>query len=125
MAEHIPAVEAAEITESSFAEIVRRHESMVFSIALHFVADRSAAEELAQATAPSRHGSRNRERKPNTPATIGITLITKGFRTFSQDSRGLGDIASGLALVVGLDSWQPSGPRRGQSVKSTRIQETT
>ena len=31
-----------------FAEIVRRHQSAVFSIALHFLADRSAAEELAQ-----------------------------------------------------------------------------
>jgi RNA polymerase sigma-70 factor, ECF subfamily len=31
-----------------FAEIMRRHQSAVFSIALHFLADRSAAEELAQ-----------------------------------------------------------------------------
>lgn len=31
-----------------FAEIVRLHHSAVFSIALHFLADRSAAEELAQ-----------------------------------------------------------------------------
>jgi RNA polymerase sigma-70 factor, ECF subfamily len=31
-----------------FAEIVRRHQSMVFSICMHFLADRSAAEELAQ-----------------------------------------------------------------------------
>ncbi len=34
--------------ELGFAEIVRHHQSMVFSIALHFLADRSAAEELAQ-----------------------------------------------------------------------------
>jgi RNA polymerase sigma-70 factor, ECF subfamily len=33
---------------TNFAEIVRRHQSAVFSIALHFLADRSAAEELAQ-----------------------------------------------------------------------------
>lgn len=33
---------------TDFAEIVRRHQSAVFSIALHFLADRSAAEELAQ-----------------------------------------------------------------------------
>jgi len=33
---------------ADFAEMVRRHQSMVFSIALHFLADRSAAEELAQ-----------------------------------------------------------------------------
>jgi len=32
----------------AFAGLVRRHQSMVFSIALHFLADRSAAEELAQ-----------------------------------------------------------------------------
>jgi len=31
-----------------FAEIVRHHQSMVFSIALHFLGDRFAAEELAQ-----------------------------------------------------------------------------
>jgi RNA polymerase sigma-70 factor, ECF subfamily len=32
----------------AFAEIVREHQSMVFSIALRFVRDRSVAEELAQ-----------------------------------------------------------------------------
>lgn len=37
-----------EIPSTDFAEIVRRHQSAVFSIALHFLADRSAAEELAQ-----------------------------------------------------------------------------
>ena len=35
-------------TGDGFADLVRRHRSMVFSIALHFLADRSAAEELAQ-----------------------------------------------------------------------------
>jgi len=35
-------------TVTGFADLVRRHQSMVFSIALHFLADRSAAEELAQ-----------------------------------------------------------------------------
>jgi RNA polymerase sigma-70 factor (ECF subfamily) len=34
--------------ETGFAEIVRRHQAAVFSIALHFLGDRSAAEELAQ-----------------------------------------------------------------------------
>jgi RNA polymerase sigma-70 factor, ECF subfamily len=38
----------ADRPESDFAEVVRRHQSMVFSIAQHFLADRSAAEELAQ-----------------------------------------------------------------------------
>jgi len=37
-----------DFAEIDFAEIVRRHQSAVFSIALHFLADRSAAEELAQ-----------------------------------------------------------------------------
>jgi len=37
-----------DIARADFAEIVRRHQSAVFSIALHFLADRSAAEELAQ-----------------------------------------------------------------------------
>lgn len=32
----------------NFADVVRRYQSMVFSIAQHFLADRSAAEELAQ-----------------------------------------------------------------------------
>lgn len=35
-------------TGIGFADLVRRHQSMVFSIALHFLVDRSAAEELAQ-----------------------------------------------------------------------------
>jgi len=35
-------------TETGFADLVCRHRSMVFSIALHFLGDRSAAEELAQ-----------------------------------------------------------------------------
>ena len=37
-----------DIAEVDFADIVRRYQSMVFSIAHHFLADRSAAEELAQ-----------------------------------------------------------------------------
>jgi RNA polymerase sigma-70 factor (ECF subfamily) len=36
------------IVATDFAAIVRRYQSAVFSIALHFLADRSAAEELAQ-----------------------------------------------------------------------------
>jgi RNA polymerase sigma-70 factor (ECF subfamily) len=65
MAERIPAEQSPDIPERvparvpesvpwndisarDFAEIVRRHQSAVFSIALHFLADRSAAEELAQ-----------------------------------------------------------------------------
>jgi len=53
MAERIPAEQSPEtlrtdVSETDFAEIVRRHQSMVFSIAHHFLADRSAAEELAQ-----------------------------------------------------------------------------
>jgi len=39
---------AIDFVATDFAEIVRRHQSAVFSIALHFLADRSAAEELAQ-----------------------------------------------------------------------------
>jgi RNA polymerase sigma-70 factor, ECF subfamily len=48
MAERSAAYLLADIAEKDFAEIVRRHQSMVFSIAQHFLADRSAAEELAQ-----------------------------------------------------------------------------
>jgi|SRR5579863_8385025 len=48
MAEPVTAEEAADIVPGDFAEIVRRHQSMVFSIALHFLADPPAAEELAQ-----------------------------------------------------------------------------
>jgi len=52
MAEPVLAGKAAEkpavITETDFAEIVHRHQSMVYSIALHFLADAAAAEELAQ-----------------------------------------------------------------------------
>lgn len=48
MAERPAADFLADIAESNFADVVRRHQSMVFSIALHFLADRQAAEELAQ-----------------------------------------------------------------------------
>ena len=37
-----------DIAEVDFADIVRRYQSMVYSIARHFLADPSAAEELAQ-----------------------------------------------------------------------------
>jgi RNA polymerase sigma-70 factor, ECF subfamily len=48
MAERTSADRPPDIAESDFAEIVRLHQSMVFSIAQHFLADRLAAEELAQ-----------------------------------------------------------------------------
>jgi RNA polymerase sigma-70 factor, ECF subfamily len=48
MAESVPADEPADVALGDFAEIVRRHQSMVFSIALRFLADPPAAEELAQ-----------------------------------------------------------------------------
>jgi RNA polymerase sigma-70 factor, ECF subfamily len=49
MAEPVPVGAAAtDVVVGDFAEIVRRHQSMVFSIALHFLADPPAAEELAQ-----------------------------------------------------------------------------
>jgi RNA polymerase sigma-70 factor (ECF subfamily) len=48
MGERTAAEQSPEIAESVFAEVVSRHQSMVFSIALHFLADRLAAEELAQ-----------------------------------------------------------------------------
>ena len=44
-----PAAQAgAVVTESNFEEVVRERQSMVFSIAYHFLQDRWAAEELAQ-----------------------------------------------------------------------------
>lgn len=46
MAEWVP--EAPEIAGNGFADLVRRHQAMVFSIALHFLGDYGAAEELAQ-----------------------------------------------------------------------------
>jgi RNA polymerase sigma-70 factor (ECF subfamily) len=42
------AEQASVIAETDFAEIVRRHQTMVYSIALHFLSDPAAAEELAQ-----------------------------------------------------------------------------
>jgi RNA polymerase sigma-70 factor, ECF subfamily len=39
---------AAEAVRPSFAEVLREHQGMVFSIALHFLRDRSVAEEVAQ-----------------------------------------------------------------------------
>src|SRR5215469_6802219 len=48
MAKRHSATAQGDNTEFGFADIVRQYQSMVFSIALHFLADRSAAEELAQ-----------------------------------------------------------------------------
>ncbi len=55
MAECTPADHPVDIAQSDFAEIVRLHQSMVFSIAQHFLADRPAAEELAQDVFLQRH----------------------------------------------------------------------
>jgi RNA polymerase sigma-70 factor (ECF subfamily) len=46
-----------EFARADFADIVRRYQSMVFSIAQHFLADRSAAEELAQDVFLQLHGT--------------------------------------------------------------------
>jgi RNA polymerase sigma-70 factor, ECF subfamily len=48
MAECHSETEQGENAGLGFVDIVRQHQSMVFSIAQHFLADRSAAEELAQ-----------------------------------------------------------------------------
>jgi|SRR5208337_141371 len=48
MAESLSAGKSTVVAESDFAEIVRRHQAMVFSIALRFLGDPAAAEELAQ-----------------------------------------------------------------------------
>ncbi|MBZ5584570.1 MAG: sigma-70 family RNA polymerase sigma factor [Acidobacteriia bacterium] len=42
------AVKAGTVDRIDFAEVVREHQAMVFSIAYHFLHDRPAAEELAQ-----------------------------------------------------------------------------
>src|SRR5512135_3515124 len=42
------AVETGMATRIGFDEVLREHQSMVFSIAYHFLRDRAAAEELAQ-----------------------------------------------------------------------------
>lgn len=47
---------APEVADVDFADIVRRYQSMVFSIAQHFLGDRSAAEELAQDVFLQLHG---------------------------------------------------------------------
>jgi RNA polymerase sigma-70 factor, ECF subfamily len=48
MAEPVSAEQDTVVVYGDFADMVSRHQSMVFSIALHFLADPSAAEELAQ-----------------------------------------------------------------------------
>jgi RNA polymerase sigma-70 factor (ECF subfamily) len=48
MPEHNAADHPEDAAGTDFADLVRCHQSMVFSIAQHFLADRSAAEELAQ-----------------------------------------------------------------------------
>ena len=48
MAEPLPAEQSAEGASRDFAEVVHRFQAMVYSIALHFLADPGAAEDLAQ-----------------------------------------------------------------------------
>jgi RNA polymerase sigma-70 factor, ECF subfamily len=48
MAQRPTAIDSSGRPGFDFTEIVRKHQSMVFSIAQHFLADRPAAEELAQ-----------------------------------------------------------------------------
>ena len=48
MSERAPADYPPNTAGDDFADLVRRHQSMVFSIAQHFLADPSAAEEVAQ-----------------------------------------------------------------------------
>jgi len=45
---HQKPAQAAGCHASDFARIVREHQSMVFSVAYHFLRDRAAAEEVAQ-----------------------------------------------------------------------------
>ena len=51
------AIEPAARAVLDFAELVRAHESMVFSLAYHFLHDRDAAEEVAQEVFLSLHES--------------------------------------------------------------------
>jgi len=39
---------AVDVQPTAFADLVRAHQAMVFSIAYHFLRDRPAAEEIAQ-----------------------------------------------------------------------------
>jgi RNA polymerase sigma-70 factor, ECF subfamily len=43
-----PDVGTPQVDRGDFATLVRRHQSMVFSLALHFLRDRQVAEEIAQ-----------------------------------------------------------------------------
>jgi RNA polymerase sigma-70 factor (ECF subfamily) len=48
MAMEAEGAKRAAVEQASFADVLREHQGMVFSIALHFLRDRSAAEEVAQ-----------------------------------------------------------------------------
>ena len=54
---HPRADSTPDIAGADFADLVRRYQSMVFSIAQHFLADRPAAEELAQDVFLQLHGT--------------------------------------------------------------------
>ena len=60
MAQPLSAEKPAVIAETDFTEIVRRHQAMVYSIALRFLADPAAAEELAQDVFLQLHANLNR-----------------------------------------------------------------
>lgn len=60
MADPLPLAEAGVIADGDFAEMVRRHQAMVYSIAVHVLADAGAAEEVAQDVFVQLHGNLSR-----------------------------------------------------------------
>jgi RNA polymerase sigma-70 factor, ECF subfamily len=65
----------AEDARPSFAEVLREHQGMVFSIALHYLRDRSVAEEVAQDVFLQLHRSFN-ELEPGIRMTFWLRKVT-------------------------------------------------
>jgi RNA polymerase sigma-70 factor (ECF subfamily) len=67
--------EAAPTTTGDFAGLVRQHQAMVFSIAFHFLHDRSLAEEIAQEVFLQLH-QHQAELEPGAHMTFWLRRVT-------------------------------------------------
>ena len=119
MAEPVPA-EVAEIAAGDFAEIVRRHQSMVFSIALRFLADPSAAEEVAQDVFMQLHGKLSSLQSPE-HVVFWLRRVT-GHRCIDRQRRNrppqvsLDDVPESEALEFS-PSAHPADPFLAQKLR--------
>jgi RNA polymerase sigma-70 factor (ECF subfamily) len=120
MAEPVPADAAADVVVGDFAEIVRRHQSMVFSIALHFLADPPAAEELAQDVFMQLHAKLSTLKSPE-HMVFWLRKVTSHrcidrMRRHRMPQVSLEDLPESVAFSPGVQPADPFLARRLQQL---------